>query len=311
MSRSNISKSERNMEFKKFLAVSKCTRQNVRLADINWFRVGGNADYLYKAQTEDDLVELLSKIPEDFPLFVLGVGSNVIIKDGGFDGVVLRLGRSFAKIQKISSDTLKVGASALDLSVANFAQMEAIAGFEFLSGIPGTIGGAIKMNAGSYESELCDILVEVTAYDRSGIKHILSKQDLNFSYRKSAPKVKDLIFTEAIIKGRPGDMKIIQEKINEIQLKRSSTQPIRAKTGGSTFKNPEGYKAWELIDKAGMRGFKIGGASMSDKHCNFMINDGTASASDLINLGELVREKVKNNSGVNLNWEIQIIGRDA
>jgi UDP-N-acetylmuramate dehydrogenase len=299
------------MEFKKFLAVSKCTRQNVRLADINWFRVGGNADYLYKAQTEDDLVELLSKIPEDFPLFVLGVGSNVIIKDGGFDGVVLRLGRSFAKIQKISSDTLKVGASALDLSVANFAQMEAIAGFEFLSGIPGTIGGAIKMNAGSYESELCDILVEVTAYDRSGIKHILSKQDLNFSYRKSAPKVKDLIFTEAIIKGRPGDMKIIQEKINEIQLKRSSTQPIRAKTGGSTFKNPEGYKAWELIDKAGMRGFKIGGASMSDKHCNFMINDGTASASDLINLGELVREKVKNNSGVNLNWEIQIIGRDA
>lgn len=299
------------MEFKKFLAVSKCTRQNVRLADINWFRVGGNADYLYKAQTEDDLVELLSKIPEDFPLFVLGVGSNVIIKDGGFEGVVLRLGRSFAKIQKISSDTLKVGASALDLSVANFAQMEAIAGFEFLSGIPGTIGGAIKMNAGSYESELCDILVEVTAYDRSGIKHILSKQDLNFSYRKSAPKVKDLIFTEAIIKGRPGDMKIIQEKINEIQLKRSSTQPIRAKTGGSTFKNPEGYKAWELIDKAGMRGFKIGGASMSDKHCNFMINDGTASASDLINLGELVREKVKNNSGVNLNWEIQIIGRDA
>ena len=294
MGHNNINNYEREMEFEKLLAVSKCVRKNVKLADINWFRVGGKADYLYKAQTEADLTDLLTKLPKDYPLFTLGVGSNVIIKDGGFDGVVLRLGRGFAGITKISEDTLKVGASALDLSVANFAQMEAIAGLEFLSGIPGTIGGAVKMNAGSYNSELQDILIEVTAYDRSGKKHILSKDEMNYSYRKSDPKIKDLIFTEAVLKGKLGDANDIQKQINEIQLKRADTQPIRTKTGGSTFKNPEGHKAWKLIDQAGMRGYKIGGAIMSDKHCNFMINDGTASATDLINLGELVRDKVKN-----------------
>jgi UDP-N-acetylmuramate dehydrogenase len=311
MGHNNINNYEREMEFEKLLAVSKCVRQNVKLADINWFRVGGKADYLYKAQTEEDLIDLLTKLPQDYPLFTLGVGSNVIIKDGGFDGVVLRLGRGFAGITKISEDTLRVGASALDLSVANFAQIESIAGLEFLSGIPGTIGGAIKMNAGSYNSELQDILIEVTAYDRLGNKHVLSKDEMNYSYRKSDPKIKDLIFTEAVLKGKLGDAKAIQKQINEIQLRRADTQPIRTKTGGSTFKNPEGHKAWELIDKAGMRGYKIGGAIMSDKHCNFMINDGTASATDLINLGELVRDKVKKSSGITLNWEIQIIGRDA
>ncbi|MBL6785318.1 MAG: UDP-N-acetylmuramate dehydrogenase [Rickettsiales bacterium] len=299
------------MTLKEVLENSKCVRRNVKLADINWFRVGGVADYLYKAQNEADLIALLEVLPDGFPLTVLGVGSNIIIKDGGLDGIVLRLGRGFALIEKINEDTIKVGAGALDLSVAKFAQMSAISGFEFLSGIPGTIGGAIKMNAGCYDSEVKDILQEATAYDLHGNKHVFTADELNFSYRKANTKIKNLIFTQAILRGKKGDAEIIAENIKHIQAKRADTQPIKSRTGGSTFKNPDNHKAWELIDKVGMRGFKIGGASISVKHCNFMINDGSATAKDLIELGEKVREKVYQELGVNLEWEIKIIGRDA
>ncbi|MBT4989454.1 MAG: UDP-N-acetylmuramate dehydrogenase [Rickettsiales bacterium] len=298
------------MKITELLESSKCVRKDVKLSDINWFRVGGTADYYYKAQTESDLIILLESLTEDFPLCILGVGSNVIIRDGGVEGVVLRLGRGFAGIEKINDVTLKVGAAALDLSVAKYAQIEAISGLEFLSGIPGTIGGAIKMNGGSYNSEMKDILVEATAYDRRGKLHIIKSSDMNFSYRDSNPHIKDLIFTQAIIRGSKGDADEIKQRMDKIQQQRSTTQPIKSRTGGSSFKNPVGYKAWELIDKAGMRGHKIGGAMISEKHCNFMINDGTATAKDLIALGEFVRSRVKEISGISLEWEIQIIGRD-
>jgi UDP-N-acetylmuramate dehydrogenase len=299
------------MQIMELLEQSKCVRRNVKLSDINWFRVGGVAEYYYKAQTEEDLLLLLKNVPKDFPLFILGVGSNVIIKDGGVEGVLLRLGRGFSGIEKIDETTLQVGAAALDLSVANYACSEGVSGLEFLSGIPGTIGGALKMNAGSYGTEISDVLIEAVAYDLLGNRHVIKSEDMNFSYRKSNPAIEGLIFTGATLKGQKGEPSQIKQRIEKIQKSRLETQPIKSRTGGSSFKNPQGQKAWELIDRAGMRGYNVGGAMMSDKHCNFMINKGTATAKDLIGLGEIVRSKVKETCGITLEWEIQIIGKDA
>ena len=296
-------------DFESFLKVSDCVRQNFNLAKINWFRVGGKADYLYKANNIDQLKSLLENLPENYPLFILGVGSNVIIRDGGIEGVVLRLGKEFAQIKQINETDIEVGAAALDLSVAKFACENSLASCEFLSGIPGTIGAGIKMNAGSYGSQMQDILISCEAFDLKGKKYILSNKDMNFAYRSSNPKVENLIYTKAILRCIKGDKIKIQKTINEIQTQRNETQPIKSRTGGSTFKNPPNLKAWKLIDEVGMRGRKVNDAEMSDKHCNFMINNGNAKAADLENLGEIIRQKVKSEKNIDLEWEIIIKGR--
>ena len=264
---------------------------------------------LYKANNIDQLKSLLENLPENYPLFILGVGSNVIIRDGGIEGVVLRLGKEFAQIKQINETDIEVGAAALDLSVAKFACENSLASCEFLSGIPGTIGAGIKMNAGSYGSQMQDILISCEAFDLKGKKYILSNKDMNFAYRSSNPKVENLIYTKAILRCIKGDKIKIQKTINEIQTQRNETQPIKSRTGGSTFKNPPNLKAWKLIDEVGMRGRKVNDAEMSDKHCNFMINNGNAKAADLENLGEIIRQKVKSEKNIDLEWEIIIKGR--
>jgi UDP-N-acetylmuramate dehydrogenase len=282
-------------------------RENVDLSKINWFRVGGSAKYLFKPKSISELSEFLRLNKKRFLDFlILGVGSNVIVRDQGVDGVVIRLGKEFAQIEKLSDNEIQVGAGCLDINLARFAKDAAISKLEFFSGIPGTIGGALKMNAGAYGLETKDVLVKAFGVDMDGQECEFLLDDMNFSYRKSEIG-KDIIFTKAIFRGEVGDKSEIANKIQEIQEKRETTQPIKSRTGGSTFKNPDGMKAWELIDKAGCRGLQIGGAKMSELHCNFMINTGDAIAADLENLGEEVRRRVKENSGVDLQWEIKFI----
>jgi UDP-N-acetylmuramate dehydrogenase len=282
-------------------------RENVDLSKSNWFRVGGFARYLFKPKSVLELAEFLRLNKSRFLDFlILGVGSNVIIRDNGLDGVVIRLGKAFALIDKLAENEIQVGAGCLDINLARFAKDSGIAKLEFFSGIPGTVGGALKMNAGAYGSETKDVLVKAFGVDMEGRECEFSVDDMNFSYRKSNI-VKDVIFTKAIFRGEVGDKSEIASKIQEIQEKREATQPIKSRTGGSTFKNPDGMKAWELIDKAGCRGLQIGGAKMSELHCNFMINTGDATAADLESLGEEVRKRVKENSGVELEWEIKFI----
>lgn len=287
-------------------------RENYELKNISWFQVGGKADFFYKPKNETDLKNILKLCLElEVPVFVLGVASNLIIRDGGIRGLVIRLGREFAKLEYLGEQKIYAGAACLDVNLANFAREHAIANLEFFSGIPGTIGGAIKMNAGAYGGETSQVLIEAYAYDLAGNKHILKNADLNFSYRKSSPKLNDLIFVGAVFQGVAGDEKHIAEKIAMIQNNREESQPIRERTGGSTFKNPEGHSAWKLIDESGCRGLKLGGAMISDKHCNFMLNLTDAKASELEELGNLVRAKVKERTGVALNWEIKIIGEQS
>lgn len=284
---------------------------NVALAPYTWLRVGGKADAFFIPKDEADLAHFLSSTPDDIPVTILGVASNTLVRDGGIRGVVVRLGPSFANVTT-DGLTVTAGASALDNKVARDAAKAGIAGLEFYAGIPGTIGGALRMNAGCYGGETKDVLQSVIALDRRGRRQVMSLDDMGYAYRHSAAP-QDLIFTQASFKGTADNPDIIAERMDEITARREDSQPIREKTGGSTFKNPDqvqsgGRGAWQVIDAAGGRGFRIGGAQMSEKHCNFMINTGIASAADLETLGETIREKVKAIEGVELHWEIKRIG---
>lgn len=285
-------------------------RENYDLSKINWFQVGGVAEIMFRPKTSLELEFFLKNRPKEIPLTVLGVGSNLIVRDGGIKGIVIRMGREFAQIDKIDETTIKAGSAALDVNVALFARDNSIKNLEFLSGIPGTIGGGLKMNAGAYGSDFSNVLIACEGYDLDGNLHKFSNEQMNFTYRKSNLPDENIIFTYAIFRGEKGDQLEIGRNIEEINQKRTETQPIRERTSGSTFKNPKNSpkKAWELIDAAGCRGLRIGDAIMSEKHCNFMINCGHATAKDLEDLGEEVIRRVKENSGILLEWEVKIIG---
>jgi UDP-N-acetylmuramate dehydrogenase len=282
---------------------------NEPLAPLTWFRVGGPAQALFMPEDESDLAYFLGALPENVPVAVVGLGSNLIVRDGGIPGVVVRLGRGFADI-KIEGLRVTAGAAVPDVRVARAAQEAGIAGLAFLRGIPGAIGGALRMNGGAYGRETKDVLVSARAVDRGGAVHVLTNADMRYTYRHcGAPG--DFIFTEATFEGAPGDPGAIAAEMDKITESREVTQPIKSRTGGSTFKNPPGRKAWELIDAAGCRGLAVGGAQVSELHCNFLINLGSATAADIETLGETVRSRVKNNSGVELEWEIKRIGVPA
>jgi len=276
------------------------------LSNMVWFRTGGPAEVLFRAADEADLQEFLAALSPDVPVMVVGVGSNLLVRDGGVSGVVIRLGKPFAGI-KIEGDMVTAGAGAMDVTVAFGAAEASLSGLEFLRGIPGTIGGALRMNAGAYGAEVKDVLVSATAVDRQGARHDIPAPDMGFGYRKTAVP-EDWIFTSATFRALPGRQADIMKRMEDIQTAREDTQPMRVRTGGSTFKNPDGEKAWQLIDKAGCRGLKIGGAHVSEKHCNFLINEGEASSADLENLGEEVRRRVLEKSGIQLIWEIRRVG---
>lgn len=280
------------------------------MADLTWFRVGGPAEVLYTPADEADLAEFLRETPADIPVTVVGVGSNLLVREGGVDGVVIRLGRGFGAVTVEDGSRIRAGAAVPDIRVAKAALDAGLAGLSFLRGIPGTVGGALRMNGGAYGRETKDVLVEARALDRAGRVHVLSNADMDLSYRHcGAPE--DLIFTEALFQGEPGDPATIAADMKAITEARESSQPVRSRTGGSTFKNPDGAKAWLLIDAAGCRGLGIGGARVSQLHCNFLINEGSATAADLEALGETVRERVRATSGIDLEWEIRRIGRTA
>ncbi|URK17639.1 UDP-N-acetylmuramate dehydrogenase [Thalassospira sp. GO-4] len=281
-------------------------REGAQLAKVTWFQVGGPADVMFRPADEADLADFLKGKPDDMPVTVIGVGSNLLVRDGGIRGVVIRLGRPFTDAV-IKDGDLHVGAGALDLNVAQVAQQAGIARLEFLSGIPGTIGGALRMNAGAYGSEIKDVLISATAIDGKGIKHTVTPDEMGMSYRH-CDLPEDWIFTSAILRGTAGDPDEIAKRMDEIQQARAGSQPIKSRTGGSTFANPVPERAWEVIDAAGCRGLTIGGAQMSEQHCNFMINTGNATALDLEQLGDEVRKRVKEHSGVELRWEIRRIG---
>ena len=283
---------------------------NAPLADLTWFRVGGAAEVLFMPADEADLAAFLKAAPAGIPVMVIGVGSNLLVRDGGVAGVVIRLGRGFADVTADAGQRIRAGAAALDVRVARYAQEKSIDALTFLRGIPGTIGGALRMNAGAYGGETKDVLVEARAVDRTGNIHVLSNAEMNYTYRQSgAPE--DLVFTQALLQGRVGDQQAIAAAMDKITQSREATQPVKSRTGGSTFKNPPGNKSWQLIDKAGLRGFAVGPAKVSELHCNFLINEGGATAAQIEELGEIIRARVKANSGVDLDWEIKRVGRMA
>jgi UDP-N-acetylmuramate dehydrogenase len=279
---------------------------NAPLGAQTWFGVGGAAEVVFRSADRQDLIDFVKNCPQDIPITLLGVASNLIIRDGGIPGVVVRLGRDYAEI-KVNGTTVTAGAAALDMNVALTASRAGVAGLEFLSGIPGTIGGALRMNAGAYGKETKDALISAEVLFRDGTVKNMTAAEMGLSYRhNNLPN--DVIFLGCTFQGEPGDTAAIESRINEIKTKRAESQPIRSKTGGSTFANPENQKAWQLIDAAGCRGLRIGGAQMSEMHANFMLNTGGATAADLERLGEKVREKVYANSGIMLRWEIKRIG---
>lgn len=280
--------------------------ENAPISRFTWFRVGGRAEVLFEPADRSDLAAFLAHKPDDVDITVIGVASNLLVRDGGVPGVTIRLGRAFSRIQ-ISGTRITAGSGAVDITVARAARDAGIGGLEFLSGIPGTIGGAVRMNAGAYGKEIAEVLVEVEAVTGNGSIRHLSKEALSFGYRHcDAPE--DWVFTEARLEGVADSVDAIAARMAEIEDAREETQPIRSRTGGSTFKNPPDAKAWELIDAAGCRGLMRGGAQVSNVHCNFLINTGSATAADLEGLGEEVRRRVKENSGVTLEWEIRRIG---
>ena len=286
-------------------AVRGSLRPAIPLAPFTWFRVGGPAEALFIPKDEADLSHFLSSTPPDIPVTVLGVASNTIVRDGGVPGVVVRLGPAFGKVS-VEGTTVTAGAAALDSIVAKTAAKHGVAGLEFYAGIPGTVGGALRMNAGCYGTETRDRLVKAVALERSGRRVEMSVDDLGYTYRHStAPD--DLIFVEAAFEGQPDDPSAITERMDAITSRREESQPIREKTGGSTFKNPPGDSAWKVVDRVGGRGHRVGGAQMSELHANFMINTGEATAADLEALGEEMRARARA-EGVNLDWEIKRIG---
>jgi UDP-N-acetylmuramate dehydrogenase len=279
---------------------------NQPLAELTWFRVGGPAQVLFMPEDEADLAYFLSVLPADIPVTVIGLGSNLIVRDGGIPGVVVRLGRGFNDIT-VEDHRIRVGAAVPDVKVARAAQEAGIAGLSFLRGIPGAIGGALRMNGGAYGRETKDALISARAVDRAGRAHVLSVSDMHYEYRHCGTP-DDFIFTEATFQGAAGDRAAIAAEMNKITEAREATQPIKSRTGGSTFKNPPGLKAWQLIDAAGCRGLIIGGAQVSELHCNFLINLGDATATDIETLGETIRKRVKQTSGIDLEWEIKRLG---
>ena len=282
---------------------------NQPLAELTWFRVGGPAQLLFMPEDEADLSYFLGKLPGDIAVTVIGLGSNLIVRDGGVPGVAIRLGRGFGEIV-IEGHNLRAGAAVPDVKVARAAQEAGIAGLAFMRGIPGGIGGALRMNGGAYGRETKDALIEARAVDRGGRIHVLRIAEMHYSYRHcGAPD--DYIFTQALFAGELGDPAAIAAEMGKITESREATQPIKSRTGGSTFKNPPGHKAWQLIDAAGCRGLRIGDAQVSEMHCNFLINLGHATAADIEALGEIVRQRVKDNSGIDLEWEIKRIGVPA
>jgi UDP-N-acetylmuramate dehydrogenase len=279
---------------------------NQSLAELTWFRVGGPAQLLFMPDDETDLSYFLTHLPADVPVTVIGLGSNLIVRDGGVPGAVVRLGRGFNEIA-VEGTRIRAGAAVPDVKVARAAQEAGVAGLSFMRGIPGAVGGALRMNGGAYGRETKDALVEARAVDRRGRIHVLGNADMHYTYRHcGAPE--DYIFTTATFAGQPGDPRAIAAEMEEITASREQTQPVKSRTGGSTFKNPPGGKAWQLIDGAGCRGLKRGGAQVSEMHCNFLINLGNATAADIEALGEAVRRKVEEQSGVTLDWEIKRIG---
>jgi UDP-N-acetylmuramate dehydrogenase len=277
------------------------------LATTNWFGVGGSAEVLFKPEDTEDLAFFLKNKPPAQPVMAIGVGSNLIVRDGGIEGIVIRLGRGF-NFATMEKDSIIAGAAMMDVHLARFAADEGRAGLEFLSGVPGTVGGALAMNAGAYGRETKDVLIKAEAVTQEGEIVMLSVEEMNYSYRKYAGP-EGLIFTRAWFETVEDDPEVIHARMGEIQSRREATQPIRERTGGSTFKNPEGHKAWELIDAAGCRGLTIGGAQMSPLHCNFMVNIGGATAADLEALGDEVIARVKAHCGIELQWEIKRVGR--
>lgn len=283
---------------------------NASLADVTWFRAGGPAQVLFMPADEADLAYFLQHKPQSMPVFVIGLGSNLLVRDGGVEGVVIRLGRGFSGIAVEEGHRLRVGTVVPDVKVARAAADAGISGLAFYRGIPGSIGGALRMNAGAHGSETKDVLASARAVDPAGNIHVLSLADMGFTYRHSAIPA-DWIFTEALFQGTPGETADILRAMDEVAAYRETHQPIKERTGGSTFKNPEGHSAWKLIDAAGCRGFRVGGAMVSEKHCNFLINDRNATGEDIERLGEIVRARVKAHSGVTLQWEIIRLGRAA
>jgi UDP-N-acetylmuramate dehydrogenase len=283
------------------------------LAPFTWFRVGGPAEVLFLPADPEDLADFLRQLPQGVPVTALGVGSNVIIRDGGVPGVVIRCaGKAWGEVL-VDDDMVIAGPAALDAQVARAAAKAGLAGLEFFVGIPGTIGGALTMNAGCYGRETKDVLVSATGYDRSGEMRVWENEDFGFTYRHTVVPENSTFWVQAVFRGTPDDPAAVKARMDEITARRETTQPIREKTGGSTFKNPEGHSSWKLVDEAGWRGklFKAtgGGAMFSDLHSNFMINPGEATAADLEGLGDAVRADVKARTGVELNWEIKRIGR--
>lgn len=287
---------------------------NAPLAPGTWFRVGGSAELLFQPADEEDLAAFLMRLPADVPVTVIGVGSNLLVRDGGIAGVVIKLSAKGFGHMLMAGDLVRAGAAVFDKRLAAFAAEKELAGFAFLHGIPGAVGGAVRMNAGANRAEIRDVLVEATAIDRAGRRHVLSNADMGFTYRhNSAPD--DLVFTEAAFRGTPASRADIDAAMADVQAHREAAQPVKEKTGGSTFTNPDPpgtpdqRSAWKLIDAAGCRGLVVGDAQVSEMHCNFLINRGAATAYDLELLGETVRSRVLDHSGVRLEWEIRRLGR--
>jgi UDP-N-acetylmuramate dehydrogenase len=284
-------------------------QERVALAPLTWFRVGGPAEFLLRPADVDDLCNFLRELPLEMPVTVIGAASNLIVRDGGINGVVVKLARGFGDVT-VEADGVIAGAAALDITVSEYAAEAGLAGLEFLSGIPGTIGGAVAMNAGAYGGDIAEVLDWAEIVTRAGELLRISAKDLGLSYRH-ANLPTDAVVVRARLRARPGEPAMIGARMAEIKAKRESTQPVRARTGGSTFANPDGQKAWELVDAAGCRGLTIGQAQVSELHCNFLLNLGEATAAELENLGEEVRRRVAQDSGVELRWEIKRIGVKA
>jgi UDP-N-acetylmuramate dehydrogenase len=282
-------------------------RHNAPLGDKSWFGTGGGADVLFEAKTKDDLIAFLKDLSPDTPITLLGGMSNVLIRDGGVRGVVIRLGAGFAGIERLDDRTVRLGAACRDMKVADASALWGLSGFEFLCGIPGWLGGAVAMNAGASGSCLADVFVSATALDRAGHEHHITARDLAFGYRTSGLPA-GMIVIDVTLRGTPSDPDSIKATLAAQRAKRKQDQPVNTRTGGSTFKNPHGHSAWSLIDAAGLRGYRIGAAQISEKHTNFLVNLGGATSSQLEALGEHARKTVYERTGINLSWEIQRLG---
>jgi UDP-N-acetylmuramate dehydrogenase len=281
---------------------------NAPLSPLVWFKSGGSAEWLFEPKDAGDLQNFVQKLDASIPIWPLGLGSNLIVRDGGVSGVTVRLGKAFAKVEKLDDVTVRCGGGASGILVSSTARDAGIAGLEFLRGIPGTVGGFVRMNGGAYGREVKDILIACDVILRSGERVTMTLADLEYTYRHSALP-EGAVVVSATFRGTPGDPAVIGAEMNRIAAEREASQPLRSKTGGSTFKNPDGHKAWQLVDEAGCRGLQIGGAQVSEKHTNFLLNLGDATSADIEALGEEVRRRVKAKSGVDLQWEIQRVGK--